>query len=98
MMLAGVDPNGSPSNNDALSKNKFNLRSTKYLYEQAKLSYDPDKDKDFWRYGSIVEMGVFGIPCFTEEEFKSNPLLNIMNIDFTARKKKFSDKKYTFLD
>ena len=98
MMLAGMDPNGSPSNDDNLSKNKFNLRSTKYLYEQAKLSYDPDKDKDFWRYGSIVEMGVFGIPCFTEEEFKSNPLLNIMNIDFAARKKKFADKKYTFLD
>lgn len=83
---------------DYFSENKFNLRSTKYLYEQAKLSYDPDKDKDFWRYGSIVEMGVFGIPCFTEEEFKSNPLLNIMNIDFAARKKKFVDKKYTFLD
>ena len=67
------------------------------MYEQAKLSYDPDKDKDFWRYGSIIEMGVFGIPCFTEEEFKSNPLLNLMNIDFAARKKKFTDKKIYIL-
>lgn len=83
---------------DELKENKFNLRSTKYLIEQAKLNYDPEIDKNFWRYGSIVEMGVFGIPCFTEEEFKSNSLLNIMNVDFAARKKKFADKKYTFLD